>query len=438
MRDPQARLTFRPNHVLRLLTNPLPPDNVLLRDIAQVWVKDQQLIPFELLSSLELQSPRVPFVTSPEEWCNAQLYDAARLTLLLLEQANGNQADLKDASAWNVIFQGCRPIFCDLTSFETLQTKAWWAAGQFVRHFISPLWLATRTGLQARDVFRMSRDGAQPELVRNTLGWHRFLSRCWPLVAAANGGNAPDIKENVMSATEVTAFRQRLIASMRWMLQGVKPLATKSTPWATYTEQRGHCTAQALDAKRVQVAQWLGQLRPTWTLDLGCNSGEFTQLALDAGSKVIAIDGDHDAVQALYRKHAESNDVYPVIALLDDIHSGRGWAGTVHTGLVNRLAKSADMVMMLALVHHLCISAAIPLGQVASFAAACTRRWLVVEWLEPFDPQVILLCSQRKRKPAEFDVQRQTQAFLDAGFIVLSQIVLPQGTRHLALLEKRT
>lgn len=437
MRDPQARLTFGLNHVVRRLTTPLPSGHVLNTDIAQVWVKDQQLIPFEWLSSLSLQSPRVPFVTSPEEWCNAQLYDAAQLTLLLLEQANGKQADLKDASAWNVIFQGCKPVFCDLTSFEPLQTKTWWAAGQFVRHFISPLWLATATGLQAKDIFRMSRDGAMPEMVRDTIGWRRFMSRCWPLVAAANGGSAPATKEEGISAAEVKAFRQRLVASLRWMMLAVKPRQSKLTPWAAYTEQRDHYSAKALDAKRVQVAKWLEQLRPTWTLDLGCNSGEFTQLALDAGSKVIAVDGDHDAVQALYRKHAESNSVYPVVAFLDDIHSGRGWAGTEHAGLANRLVKSADMVMMLALVHHLCIAAAIHLEQVARFAAACTRRWLVVEWLEPRDPQVILLCSQRKRNPAEFDVQRQRQAFLDAGFVVLGEIVLPQDTRRLALLEIR-
>jgi hypothetical protein len=436
MRDPQAKLTFGKQHVLRHLLEPLQEDHVLHSDQAQKWIKNQQLIPFKWIDGLTLQSPRVPFVSSPEEWTNAQLHDAAQLTLTLLEQANAHQTDLKDASAWNIIFEGCQPIFCDLTSFESLQTKTWWSAGQFVRHFISPLWLAQATGLQSKDIFRMSRDGAMPELVRNILGMRRFLSRCWPLVAASHGVSTPANPKN-LSSTQIKAFRQSLVTSLRWMLSGVKPRITQTTPWAAYTEQRDHYTKQALDAKRTQVQQWLQQLAPTWTLDLGCNSGEFTQLALDTGSKVIAVDGDHDAVQMLYLKHSQSRDVYPVVAQLDDIHSGRGWGGAEHTGLAVRLTQSSDLVMMIALIHHLSIAAAIHLEQVAQFAAACTRRWLVVEFLEPNDPQVVLLCGQRKRNPAEFDVQKQRQAFIDAGFAVLKEFTLPEGTRHLALLERR-
>jgi hypothetical protein len=184
------------------------------------------------------------------------------------------------------------------------------------------------------------------------------------------------------------------------------------------------------------VAQWLTKLQPAWTLDLGCNSGEFSQLALDVGSQVIALDGDHDAVQAMYVHHAGQRKLYPVLASLDDIHSGRGWAGVEHTGLAKRLNGCADVVLMLALIHHLSIAGAVHLEQVADFAAACTRRWLVVEWLEPSDPQVQQLCAQRRRNVNEFAVDSQRQAFIDAGFELRQEVTLPQGYRHLALLEK--
>lgn len=434
MRDPQASLVFGKTQVLRKLRESLPAEHPLRTDQARQWVTDGLLIPYDWLDEQQLVSPRVPFVTSPEEWCDAQLLDAACLTLTLLERTNAVGADLKDASAWNVIFNACNPVFCDLTSVESMQTHAWWAAGQFVRHFISPLWLAKATGLQARDVFRMSRDGAMPEMVRDTIGLRRFMSRCWPLVAAGNAKSANRRGAGVVCSNTLS-YRRQLVASLRWMLNGVQPRVKRHTIWGRYTEQRGHYTFPDLQSKRDQVGQWLLKLQPSWTLDIGCNNGEFSQLALDAGSYVIALDGDHDAVQAMYLQHLGNDRLYPVLALLDDLHSGRGWAGAEHAGLAQRLSKSADLVMMLALIHHLSIAGAVHLEHVARFAATCTRRWLIVEWLEPNDPQVQQLCIQRRRTPNEFTVERQRQAFIAEGFSVRQELSLLQGFRHLALLE---
>lgn len=435
MRDPQCRLVLEPDQIVRVLSEELPQSHPLNSVDAEQWVADGLLIPFAWLNSSMLVSPRVPFVSSPEEWCDEQLFTAAHLTLTVLERINSVNADLKDASAWNVIFDGCKPVFCDLTSLEPIQTHVWWAAGQFVRQFMAPLWLARTSGLRSCDVFRMSRDGADPELVRKTLGWQRFFYRCWPLVADTGKNSNPQLVEQVNAKTP--RYRQHLIESLRWMLAGVKPRAERHTIWGRYTEQRDHYTISELQAKREQVAQWLTQLKPAWTLDLGSNTGEFSEIALNAGSRVIALDADHDAVQSMYLQHKGHDRLYPILAKLDDIHSGRGWSGIEHSGLAQRLSACADVVLMLALLHHLCVSAAVHLEQVAKFAVNCSRRWLVVEWLDPTDPQVQYLCSQRRRSPEDFSVAHQRQAFLNAGFVVRKEIPLPHGHRFLALLEKQ-
>jgi len=434
MRDPQATLVLSQDWVIRHLHADLSTDHPLHSDSARKWVCEGLLIPYEWLDARRLRSPKIPFVSSPEEWSDAQLYEAGCLTLALLERANAVGADLKDASAWNVIFDGSSPVFCDLTSLEPIATHAWWAAGQFVRHFISPLWLAQTTGMQARDVFKMNRDGAMPELVRKTLGWRRFFSRYWPLVAQGQADKRfTGCAERYNNRT--IDYRRRLVASLRWMLKGVKPQGVRNTVWAQYTERREHYEQVALDAKRQKVQEWLGQLRPEWTLDLGCNNGEFSRMALDSGSKVIALDADHDAIQALYFSHAGQDRIYPVFARLDDIHGGRGWAGQEHSGLMQRLGRCADLVMLLAIVHHLTIAAAVYLDQVARFAAACTRRWLIVEFLAPTDPQVKLLSMQRRRNAEEFSLDRQREAFITAGFQIRQEIWLPNSHRVIALLE---
>ena len=74
------------------------------------------------------------------EMCSSQLYESALLTLDILNKAIDNNIIIKDASAWNIIFENSKPKFIDITSFEKWDGNYIWKAyGQFVRHFIVPL-----------------------------------------------------------------------------------------------------------------------------------------------------------------------------------------------------------------------------------------------------------------------------------------------------------
>ncbi|WP_408598201.1 class I SAM-dependent methyltransferase [Limnohabitans sp.] len=437
MRDPQAWLEFDSDFVLRHLNDPLPNEHVLITGVAQNWVQNNFLLPFEWLNADTLRSPRLRFITNPDEWSNAQLYDAAVLTLNMLSLANNNNADLKDASAWNIVYKGCRPYFCDHTSFQMLKYKTWWAGGQFVRHFISPLWLASETGLNSNDLFKISRDGADPELVKSTLGLRRFLSRCWPLLLSSTSESiAAAFEYKNDSQTNINIYRGQLLSSLKWMINGVSPDKSSKTRWASYTKIRQHYTLNSLEFKRQKVAHWLRSSQPKWTLDLGCNSGEFTELAANEGSQVIAIDGDHDAIQMLYKKFSDSETIHPVLASLDDIHSGRGWAGNEHAGLYKRLGGLSDVVMMLALIHHLGITSSIPLKQIANLANHCTKKWLIVELFDVVDSQLVWLCTQHQRSVNDFSISKQREAFLEMGFKLVEEVKIPDSFRSLVLFEK--
>lgn len=436
MRDPQARAVLQPGAVFRHLREDLPADHPLHSSHAQRWIEQGWLIPFEWDGPRRLTSPRVPFVSAPDEWCDLQFADAANLTLSLLESANEASCDLKDASAWNVVFDGCKPVFCDLTSIEPLTTHHWWAAGQFARHFILPLWLSAETDTPAGNIFRMCREGASPEFARGLLGWRRFLSRCWPLlVEQSNNAAAPETAS--AASPKTLTHRKHLVTSLRWMLESVTPQDTMRTQWSRYTTEREHYSDAALARKKQLVDQWISHLHPACSLDLGCNTGEFTRIAVAHGSKVIAIDSDHGSVQTLYRDHPNSTLVHPVRAPLDDVRGGSGWAGREHAGLPERLCGQADLVMMLALIHHLTVGYAIPLEEIAKFAAGCTRRWLIIELIDPADPKLITLCAQRRRHPGEFTLARQRTALDEAGFVVRQEEALSPGHRILALLEKQ-
>jgi hypothetical protein len=103
---------------------------------------------------------RIAFISYPYEWAFSALKDAALLTLDVQLRAMNRDMQLKDASAYNVQFDGCRPLLIDTLSFERLEVdKPWKAYGQFCRHFLAPLALMAKTHIDAGYLLRDYIDG---------------------------------------------------------------------------------------------------------------------------------------------------------------------------------------------------------------------------------------------------------------------------------------
>ena len=82
----------------------------------------------------------LPFISYPYEWCYSQIWEAAKLTLLIEKTSLKYRMTLKDASSYNVQFWGTQPVFIDTLSFIRLKKNSPWVAyRQFCQHFLSPL-----------------------------------------------------------------------------------------------------------------------------------------------------------------------------------------------------------------------------------------------------------------------------------------------------------
>jgi len=174
VRDPLASNLATATEIRRQLYHQLTQDHFLYSPLSRQLVAREELLEFSFSGAREIVSPRIPFVSYPDEWCNAQLIDAADLTLTVSEKVLPARVEIKDASAWNIIFDGCKPVFCDHLSFQTIESQRWWAFGQYIRHFILPLCLAKYCDLDTRNSFKIARDGVTPEFARNLIGAKRF------------------------------------------------------------------------------------------------------------------------------------------------------------------------------------------------------------------------------------------------------------------------
>ena len=126
MRDPDGTIVFSEDIVIRNFHPKSIAKPFLKSSCAADLVNAGRLISYEFTSSESIESARIPLVSYPFEWCDAQLIAAAHLTLDISCSILLAGYELKDASAWNVIYHGSQPLFCDYLSFQPILVPKWW------------------------------------------------------------------------------------------------------------------------------------------------------------------------------------------------------------------------------------------------------------------------------------------------------------------------
>ena len=103
--------------------------------------------------------------------------------------------------------------------------------------------------------------------------------------------------------------------------------------------------------------------------DLGANTGRFSRIAADLGYRVLSFDIDPAAAERHYRslRTANRTDTTPLVMDLADPSPGLGWAERERSGFLER--ANADVILALALVHHLAIGRNVPLPMVLDLFA---------------------------------------------------------------------
>lgn len=389
---------------------------------------------------------RIPFVGQPAEWAPEMLAAAGRLTLGLARALLPRGWQLKDATPANVLFRNAEPVFVDLPSIIPREpgTCLWIARHQFETTFLLPLIASVEAGLPIAWTLSNPVAGLSHETLAGILGARRWLKPgLWRTVAlpaalaanaAARGGPA-----RAMSAANEDQARfilERSFAGLgRQLDRCVATLAARSSHWHRYTATRAHYGDSDLEAKRRFVAEAIAATRPRRTLDIGANTGEFSEIAASQG-EVVALDIDERSVAAIWDRAREGGlPVLPLVGNFGRPTPALGWRNRELESLLSRAAGSFDLVLMLAVVHHLRVTEGVPMAEQFDAVAAITRRHLLVEFVPVGDPMFAALA--RGREPLYGDCQRPAfEATLQVHFEVERAQELPNG-RVLYLVRKR-
>lgn len=349
-----------------------------------------------------LRPARVPFVSHPYEWSPAQLREAALLTLRVQQIALEHGMVLRDASAYNVQFLGTDPVFIDTLSFGTYaEGRPWTAYGQFCRHFLAPLALQVKRDVRLGQLLRANLDGVPLDLASGLLRWRTWLSpgllMHLHLHARALRSRPVDPDERVRSAHVSRRALIGIVDQLRRACDKLVWAGWQTTIWSDYYEHAAHYSSDAMTAKRDVIVRWLDAIAPSSVWDLGANTGRFSRLAADRGAQVVAFDVDPGAAEGAYRDLRSdpplSGSVLPLVLDLTNPSPGIGWANEERASVVGR--GPADVVLALALVHHLAIGNNVPLPKVVDFLLSLGRR-VVIEFAPKSDPKVQVLLATRE------------------------------------------
>jgi hypothetical protein len=150
---------------------------------------------------------------------------------------------------------------------------------------------------------------------------------------------------------------------------------------------------------------------------------------------VLAFDVDPAAVERNYRRVRDTSEVgiLPLLLDLTNPSPAQGWAHRERLSLEQR--GPADMVMALALVHHLAIGHNLPLPRIADFLARLARR-LVIEFVPKTDSQVRRLLQNRADIFPEYTQEGFERAFAGSFTIDVKQAIA-DSERTLYLMTAR-
>lgn len=371
-------------------------------------------IPISLLQyEMLLEHEHLPIVSYPHEWSASMFKEAALLHVALFERLQKHGLTLNEWTPLNIMFAGTRPVFVDFTSIVPIDVLS----AEHRPEAASPKWFAGMWDDTSKAIYEIYRTTYVPHfalpLAMMDLG-HPARARQRVYETTLNTGKDRITKNEV--------FRDSLVARMKYELENLRfqfllrekgPLknqffkairhsiasrkvATSARPHSTYYEDASQDFPWEPDDswtnKQLSVYEALTRFQPATVLDLGSSTGWFSMLAAKLGSKVVAVDLDESSVDRLFAEaRRERMDILPLVANLVRP------LPPVNAGVYPDERLRSEMVLALAIVHHLALGQSHSFDEIAATLGKLSTKYLLVEFVDLTDE---MIASDRTFFPA--------------------------------------
>lgn len=371
--------------------------------------------------AVHIEHPAIDFVSYPYEWPFAGLRAAALHYLDLQLSLLDHGFFIASASAYDLQFQGVRPVFMDPTRIRVFRDgEPWRDYAGFCREFLYPLLLTAKVGLPYQPWYRGAGAGIDGRTLATLLpAWTRFDPRMrMHVFSAANPGDAP------LSRTDFVKLLRRL----RGWVASLEP---------RFSQRRHPSPPADLRSANEQIAifdvvrDFVGRVHPGMLLDLSCAGGDYSALALRSGAAaVVGVDADPAAAdQAFRRAERARRDMLVLTMDVAEPSPAQGWPHRAQRSFAQR--ARFDALLALRLLPRLTGERGVPLEH--------SVRWLVA--LAPtgvieFNASDHASSEACDRNEAVCDEQSFTRCLSAQARIVRREVVSPSG-RALFVFDRR-
>jgi len=449
-RDPSGFLFWRDGILYRQINQQYQDNYSLLMEsgLYQSLVDKDLLIPHDEVDSEPFEGEnayriirpnRIPFISYPYEWSFGQLKDAALITLAIQQHSLDFGMTLKDSSAYNIQFYWGKPVLIDTLSFEKYdEKKPWIAYRQFCQHFLAPLALMSLRDVRLNQLLRIYIDGIPLDLASKLLPGRTYFN--FPLLTHIHlhaiaqkryAGRKIDLNSSNQEVNKtgmlgILSSLETIINKLDWNPEG--------TEWVDYDSTHNY-TDTSFKHKNKIVKTYLERVSPDTVWDLGANTGVFSRLASQQKINTVAFDIDPGAVEVNYRKCIANNEEFitPLVLDLTNPSPNLGWHNQERQSLIKR--GSPDLLLALALVHHLAIANNVSFDLIARLMADLSP-WLIIEFVPKDDPQSQRLLSSREDIFVDYS-QKEFEKIFGIYYQIEDSVVINNTKRKLYLMKRK-
>ena len=410
---------------------------------AELVLSDKTKNLFGICSNAVLKHKKIDHISYAYEWPFRMLKKAALAHLdthlLCLE----NNFTIVDGNSFNIQFDGVEPKFIDTPSIIPYEPGTpWLGYAQFCEQFLAPLLMSSDLGVPYHHWLRGAPNGMSLDDFSKLLPWRKYFNfnRFIHIILHNRmqkrfASSAEDIKKEKIIFKEMKKGSLiNFIKSIRNLVLSLETSPKQKTEWEDY-ESLCHYSDVDRHKKDGFVKNFVVESKPKCLWDLGCNSGEYAELAIKSGTtSVIGFDVDLGALDlAVKRASLKSLKFLPLYSDALNPSPNQGWAERERKGIQER--SSADAVIALAIIHHLVISGGVPLNEVV--------RWLVeraptgvIEFVSKKDPMVKKLLFSRLDHFEDYN-ETAFEKYLSHHAKVVDKMTIYGGKRVLFRFERQ-
>ena len=385
-----------------------------------------------------LKPAQIQFQSYPFEWSYTQWKKAILAFFQINQIALEYGMILKDATPYNFYLAEGKAVMLDTSSFEFFKEgNKWNAYRQFCSEFLSPITLMHYNGQRWSRISRTHLRGLPLDFVSKQLPLKSWFNLNTLLHIHIHSKYANENKSNTNKTKAGFSVEKlkSLIAMMHSNLQNWSKPYQFEKHWSEYYSKNID-SEQYLAHKEQVITKWLKQIQPTTVLDLGTNTGKFSMLAAQYAQKVIAIESDDICVDII-EQQIQANKQKGIHALVIELAETTPNLGALNKEFSSIYTRAkSQMVMGLAIVHHLHITSQLSLAQIAELFAMFSTQYLIVEFIPITDNKVQFLIKDKKINLMDYD-EIQFHKALSNWFTIQESISLKDTDRSLHLLEKK-